>query len=47
MNEGCDAAVATYCARFGTDCLVPHAATDGQPVGHEPDDNLLAFLKSL
>jgi site-specific recombinase XerD len=25
MNEGCDAAVAAYCARFGTVCLVRHA----------------------
>ena len=25
MNEGCDAAVAAYCARFGSDCLVRHA----------------------
>jgi site-specific recombinase XerC len=24
MNEGCDAAVAAYCARFGSDCLVRH-----------------------
>src|SRR5215469_4301055 len=25
MKQGCDAAVATYCARFGSDCLVRHA----------------------
>ena len=40
MNEGCDPAVAAYCARFGS-------ATDGQAVRYKPDDNLLAFLKSL
>ena len=47
MNEGCDAAVAAYWARFGTDRLVRHAATDGQPVRHEPDDDLLPLLMSL
>ena len=25
MSEGCDTAVAAYCARFGRDCLVRHA----------------------
>jgi site-specific recombinase XerD len=25
MNEGCEAGVAAYCARFGSDCLVRHA----------------------
>ena len=25
MSEGCDAAGAAYCARFGRDCLVRHA----------------------
>ena len=25
MKQGCDAAVAAYCARFGSDCLVRHA----------------------
>jgi hypothetical protein len=25
VNEGCDAAVTAYCARFGGDCLVRHA----------------------